>query len=212
MASPCVTVLPILFAFKEALTNGPEPSLSQGSSVSDLEGRYPKSNAVSTQPNFSTYRSPIAVGLVIMLGCHWQAAPHVLLSSLSPLFINVIGDTDQGHPTMDYGNVAISVVIYLGIPRAEGMWTSFVVQKLRSLTPSSLRWPTSDCILLLFANQMGATMCLTGFEVSIPSIPYSTDVSANFLSTFDLTNSSTSARRRVFDYAIAVVQDRVTTS
>ncbi|KAG2142204.1 sodium bile acid symporter family-domain-containing protein [Suillus cothurnatus] len=55
----------------------------------------------------------------------------VLYSPYAVLFVNVIGHTEQG-VHLAYGSVAISVLIYLGIPLLAGVMTRFAVIRLKS--------------------------------------------------------------------------------
>jgi len=55
----------------------------------------------------------------------------ILYSPYAVLFVNVIGHTEQG-VHLAYGSVAISVLIYLGIPLLAGIITRFTVIRLKS--------------------------------------------------------------------------------
>ncbi|KAJ7466440.1 sodium bile acid symporter family-domain-containing protein [Mycena latifolia] len=56
----------------------------------------------------------------------------LLYSPYTLLFVNVIGGRDMSHTHLDYGNVAISVLIYLGIPLMAGIVTRYAVWSLTS--------------------------------------------------------------------------------
>ncbi|KAI0051878.1 arsenical-resistance protein ACR3 [Auriscalpium vulgare] len=56
----------------------------------------------------------------------------ILYSPYAILFINVIGGQGQPSIHVSYGNVAIAVLIYLGIPLAAGVATRYVVWMLTS--------------------------------------------------------------------------------
>ncbi|KIJ64714.1 hypothetical protein HYDPIDRAFT_111299 [Hydnomerulius pinastri MD-312] len=56
----------------------------------------------------------------------------ILYSPYAVLFINVIGSNKQSALHLEYGAVAISVLIYLGIPLAAGVITRFAVMHLTS--------------------------------------------------------------------------------
>ncbi|KAG1850348.1 sodium bile acid symporter family-domain-containing protein [Suillus subalutaceus] len=55
----------------------------------------------------------------------------ILYSPYAVLFVNVVGHTEQG-VHLAYGSVAISVLIYLGIPLLAGVITRFTVIRLKS--------------------------------------------------------------------------------
>ncbi|KAJ7848592.1 sodium bile acid symporter family-domain-containing protein [Mycena olivaceomarginata] len=56
----------------------------------------------------------------------------ILYSPYTILFVNVVGGRDVSHIHLDYGRVAISVLIYLGIPLAAGIVTRYTVWFLTS--------------------------------------------------------------------------------
>jgi len=56
----------------------------------------------------------------------------ILYSPYALLFINVIGGGSHSGLRLSYGNVAISVLIYLGIPLAAGVITRFTIWHLKS--------------------------------------------------------------------------------
>jgi len=104
--------------------------------------------AWATLPDLPTYRTGvILVGLArcIAMVMIWNqlargnenyCAILVIINSIlqialySPyalLFVNVIGGKKQAAVRVDYGDVAISVLIYLGIPLAAGLITRFII-------------------------------------------------------------------------------------
>ncbi|KAF8843487.1 arsenical-resistance protein [Paxillus ammoniavirescens] len=56
----------------------------------------------------------------------------ILYSPYAVLFINVIGSNKQSELHLEYGTVAISVLIYLGIPLVAGVITRFTIMHLTS--------------------------------------------------------------------------------
>ncbi|KAJ7660550.1 sodium bile acid symporter family-domain-containing protein [Mycena rosella] len=56
----------------------------------------------------------------------------ILYSTYTLLFVNVIGSRDTSYTHLDYGNVAISVLIYLGITLVAGIVTRYTVWYLTS--------------------------------------------------------------------------------
>ncbi|KIK73605.1 hypothetical protein PAXRUDRAFT_836229 [Paxillus rubicundulus Ve08.2h10] len=56
----------------------------------------------------------------------------ILYSPYAVLFINVIGSNKQSELHLEYGAVAISVLIYLGIPLVAGVITRFTIMRLTS--------------------------------------------------------------------------------
>ncbi|KAH6911582.1 arsenite transporter [Coprinopsis sp. MPI-PUGE-AT-0042] len=143
----------------------------------------------------------------------------VLFSPLSLLFINVIGGADDGQLTLDYGNVAISVLIYLGIPLAAGVVTRFAVMKLTGkdffnrkfipvFSPLALLGLLYT-ILVLFAYQGDNIVSNVRpvFRVFVPLILYFTIMwTLTFFLIFALSRSKSEAKRKMFNYEMAVVQ------
>ncbi|KAJ6608308.1 sodium bile acid symporter family-domain-containing protein [Mycena sp. CBHHK59/15] len=56
----------------------------------------------------------------------------ILYSPYTLLFVNVVGGKSTSHLHLSYGKVAISVLIYLGIPLAAGIVTRYTVWRLTS--------------------------------------------------------------------------------
>ncbi|TFK25533.1 arsenical-resistance protein ACR3 [Coprinopsis marcescibilis] len=143
----------------------------------------------------------------------------VLFSPLSLLFINVIGNADEGRLRIDYGNVALSVLIYLGIPLAAGVITRFLVWGLWSkeflqkkflplFSPLALLGLLYT-ILVLFAYQGHNIVANVGpvFRVMVPLFLYFVIMwTFTFFLVFYLGRSKKEARREMFTYEMAVVQ------
>ncbi|KAG1763676.1 sodium bile acid symporter family-domain-containing protein [Suillus occidentalis] len=99
--------------------------------------------AWATLPDLPTYRTGvILVGLArcIAMVMVWNQLAGgdgeyllqiILYSPYAVLFVNVVGHTEQG-VHLAYGSVAISVLIYLGIPLFAGVITRFTVIRLKS--------------------------------------------------------------------------------
>ncbi|EAU91316.2 arsenite transporter [Coprinopsis cinerea okayama7 len=143
----------------------------------------------------------------------------ILYSPLSLLFINVIGNTDDGRLHLDYGNVAISVLIYLGIPLAAGIVTRFVVWKLTSkeffekkflpfFGPLALLGLLYT-ILVLFAYQGQNIVANVRpvFRVFVPLIVYFVLMwFLTFFFVFYLSKNKDQKKRSMFTYEMATVQ------
>ncbi|KAJ7611241.1 sodium bile acid symporter family-domain-containing protein [Roridomyces roridus] len=109
--------------------------------------------AWATLPDLPTYRTGvIMVGMarciaMVLIWCQLAQGDNdycailvvinsvlqiALYSPYTLLFINVVGGRADSHIKLDYGNVAISVLIYLGIPLAAGVVTRYTVWSLTS--------------------------------------------------------------------------------
>ncbi|KAJ7470248.1 sodium bile acid symporter family-domain-containing protein [Mycena galericulata] len=102
----------------------------------------------------------------------------ILYSPYTLLFVNVVGGRDTSHTHLDYGAVAISVLIYLGIPLVAGIITRYAVWYLtskafledRPFTLIGLLYT----IIVMFANQGHHIVHNIGpvFRVFVPMILY----------------------------------------
>ncbi|KAJ7487824.1 sodium bile acid symporter family-domain-containing protein [Mycena latifolia] len=109
--------------------------------------------AWATLPDLPTYRTGvIMVGMarciaMVLIWCHLakgdgnycailvvinSVLQMILYSPYTLLFVNVVGGRDVSHTHLDYGGVAISVLIYLGIPLGAGVVTRYTVWYLTS--------------------------------------------------------------------------------
>ncbi|KAJ6590684.1 sodium bile acid symporter family-domain-containing protein [Mycena vulgaris] len=109
--------------------------------------------AWATLPDLPTYRTGvIMVGMarciaMVLIWCHLAKGDGnycailvvinsvlqiVLYSPYTLLFVNVVGGRDVSQTHLDYGGVAISVLIYLGIPLVAGVLTRYTVWYLTS--------------------------------------------------------------------------------
>ncbi|KAJ6590693.1 sodium bile acid symporter family-domain-containing protein [Mycena vulgaris] len=109
--------------------------------------------AWATLPDLPTYRTGvIMVGMarciaMVLIWCHLakgdgnycailvvinSVLQMVLYSPYTLLFVNVVGGRDVSQTHLDYGGVAISVLIYLGIPLVAGVLTRYTVWYLTS--------------------------------------------------------------------------------
>ncbi|KAF9234732.1 sodium bile acid symporter family-domain-containing protein [Melanogaster broomeanus] len=144
----------------------------------------------------------------------------ILYSPYAVLFINVIGSSKQFH--LAYGTVAISVLIYLGIPLVAGVITRFAIMRLTSkqylqevflprFSPIALLGLLYT-IVVMFAYQGHHIVHNLGpvFRVFVPMILYFIIM---WSSAFGLIYwlARREARRRIstsksFEYEVAVVQ------
>ncbi|KAF8192812.1 sodium bile acid symporter family-domain-containing protein [Mycena galopus ATCC 62051] len=144
----------------------------------------------------------------------------ILYSPYTLLFVNVVGGRDDGvaHTHLEYGRVAISVLIYLGIPLVAGIVTRYTIWFLASKQFLEHRFlpmfgPVSllgllYTILVLFAYQGHHIVANIGrvFRVFVPMVLYFTIMwSAGFGLIFWLGRRSTTNGTK-FDYEMAVVQ------
>jgi len=142
----------------------------------------------------------------------------VLFSPIAVLFINVIGGRQQQQLHVAYGSVAISVLIYLGIPLLAGIVTRFSVIFLTSKEFFERRFlpvfsPLSligllYTIIVLFAYQGQHIIHNIGpvFRVFVPQILY---FILMWFSTFSLIYQLSKREHegeRVYGYEMAVVQ------
>ncbi|KAJ6502725.1 sodium bile acid symporter family-domain-containing protein [Mycena vitilis] len=108
----------------------------------------------------------------------------ILYSPYTLLFVNVVGGREVSHTHLDYGGVAISVLIYLGIPLVAGVVTRYLVWWLTSKTFLEERFlplfgPVSPLgllytILVMFAYQGHHIVQNIGhvFRVFVPMVLY----------------------------------------
>ncbi|KAF9477278.1 arsenical-resistance protein ACR3 [Pholiota conissans] len=146
-----------------------------------------------------------------------------LFSPFSVLFINIISGANQGGQRVNYGDVTISVLIYLGIPIAAGIATRYGVIALTSrrffekkflpvFSPFSLLGLLYT-IIVLFAYQGHSILHDIGpvFRIFVPQILYflimwtSTFFFVYWLSKMENRRIAAGARK-VFGYDTAVVQ------
>ncbi|KAF5386026.1 hypothetical protein D9615_002631 [Tricholomella constricta] len=142
----------------------------------------------------------------------------ILYSPYALLFINTIGGSNQPDVHVSYGAVAISVLIYLGIPLVAGVVTRYGVWYLTSKTFLETKFlPLFSplallgllyTILVMFAYQGHHIVHNLGpvFRVFVPMILYFVIMwSAAFGMIFYLTRRE-SGPRQSFGYEMAVVQ------
>ncbi|KAG6844410.1 hypothetical protein H0H87_007065 [Tephrocybe sp. NHM501043] len=142
----------------------------------------------------------------------------ILYSPYALLFINTISGRDQPDIHVSYGSVAISVLIYLGIPLAAGVVTRYSVWYMTSKTfldkkflpcfgPLALAGLLYT-ILVMFAYQGHHIVENIGsvFRVFVPMIVYFVIMwSGAFALIFYLTRRD-SGQEATFGYEMAVVQ------
>ncbi|KAF8895598.1 sodium bile acid symporter family-domain-containing protein [Infundibulicybe gibba] len=140
----------------------------------------------------------------------------VLYSPYALLFVNVIGGNAQSGVHVSYGNVAISVLIYLGIPLAAGVITRYTVWKiwgkhfletrfLPLFSPLALLGLLYT-ILVMFAYQGHHILHNLGpvFRVFVPMVLYFIIMwTSAFMFIFFLTRRE---KGNLFGYEMAVVQ------
>ncbi|KAF8063603.1 sodium bile acid symporter family-domain-containing protein [Lyophyllum atratum] len=142
----------------------------------------------------------------------------ILYSPYALLFINTIGGSTQSSVHVSYGAVAISVLIYLGIPLAAGVITRYSVWYLSSKTFLETKFiPLFSpiallgllyTILVMFAYQGHHILhnIRSVFRVFVPMILYFIIMwSAAFALIYYLTRKET-GRSSTFGYEMAVVQ------
>jgi len=135
------------------------------------------------------------------------------------LFINVIGGTGQEQVRVSYGDVAISVLIYLGIPLVAGIITRYTVWRLTSksfLETKFIPWFSPLAllgllytILVMFAYQGHHILHNLGpsFRVFVPMILYFLIMwSSAFALIYYLNRREGSDQNQKFGYEMAVVQ------
>ncbi|RDB19029.1 Arsenite resistance protein ArsB [Hypsizygus marmoreus] len=143
----------------------------------------------------------------------------ILYSPYALLFINTIGGGHQSSIHVSYGSVAISVLIYLGIPLVAGVVTRYSVWYLTSKTFLETRFlpyfsPLAllgllYTILVMFAYQGHHILHNLGpvFRVFVPMILYFVIMwSLTFAMVYYLTRREVGKSRGVFGYEMAVVQ------
>ncbi|KAJ7152647.1 sodium bile acid symporter family-domain-containing protein [Mycena crocata] len=141
----------------------------------------------------------------------------VLYSPYTLLFVNVVGGRDEAQTHLDYGDVAVSVLIYLGIPLAAGIVTRYAVWYLTSKTFLEDRFlpvfgPLAPLgllytILVMFAYQGHHIVQNIGhvFRVFVPMILYFIIMwSSAFALIYWLGKRHTKSKD--FGYEMAVVQ------
>ncbi|KAF8660457.1 hypothetical protein AX16_001637 [Volvariella volvacea WC 439] len=152
----------------------------------------------------------------------------ILYSPLSVLFINIIGGESQVETHVSYGEVAISVLIYLGIPLAAGIITRYTIWYLTSksfleskflpiFSPLSLIGLLYT-ILVMFAYQARHILDNLGpsFRVFVPMILYFVIMWSSafgllyWLSRWEIQHhgkgEEENAEKRLFGYEKTVVQ------
>ncbi|KAG5640808.1 hypothetical protein DXG03_006955 [Asterophora parasitica] len=142
----------------------------------------------------------------------------ILYSPYALLFINTIGGKSQAGVHVSYGDVAVSVLIYLGIPLAAGVVTRYSVWYLTSKTFLEKKFLPAFSplallgllytILVMFAYQGHHILHNLGhvFRVFVPMILYFVIMwSAAFAFIFYLTRKESGPHNR-FGYEMAVVQ------
>ncbi|KAJ7083806.1 sodium bile acid symporter family-domain-containing protein [Mycena epipterygia] len=142
----------------------------------------------------------------------------VLYSPYTLLFVNVIGGRDISHTHLDYGSVAISLLIYLGIPLAAGVVTRYVVWYLTSKTFLEDRFlPVFGplallgllyTILVMFAYQGHHIVQNVGnvFRVFVPMILYFIIMWTGAFAMIYWLGRRHSKSKKDFNYEMAVVQ------
>ncbi|KAF8148206.1 sodium bile acid symporter family-domain-containing protein [Crassisporium funariophilum] len=142
----------------------------------------------------------------------------VLFSPYAVLFLNIIGGAKQGAVHVAYGDVAISVLIYLGIPLVAGVVTRYSVILLTSKEFFNKRFlPLFSplalvgllyTILILFAYQGHRIIHNLGpvFRVFVPQILYFVIMwNSTFFLIYYLSRRE-GPKGRVYGYEMAVVQ------
>ncbi|KAF9225010.1 arsenical-resistance protein ACR3 [Gyrodon lividus] len=146
----------------------------------------------------------------------------ILYSPYAVLFINVIGSSKQSALHLEYGAVAISVLIYLGIPLVAGVITRFTIMSLTSkrylqevflprFSPLALLGLLYT-IIVMFAYQGHHIVHNLGpvFRVFVPMILYFVVMwSSAFSLIYWLARKEARQRKstsRSFEYEVAVVQ------
>ncbi|KAJ6550280.1 sodium bile acid symporter family-domain-containing protein [Mycena capillaripes] len=143
----------------------------------------------------------------------------VLYSPYTLLFVNVVGGRDVSHTHLDYGSVAISVLIYLGIPLLAGVVTRYLVWFSTSKTFLEERFlpafgPLAPIgllytIIVMFAYQGHHIVQNIGhvFRVFVPMILYFVVMwSGAFALVYWLGRRNRNRNLKDFGYEMAVVQ------
>ncbi|KAJ7274923.1 sodium bile acid symporter family-domain-containing protein [Mycena rebaudengoi] len=142
----------------------------------------------------------------------------ILYSPYTLLFINVIGGHNSSHTRLSYASVAISVLIYLGIPLVAGIVTRYTIWYLTSKTFLETRFlPLFGpfallgllyTILIMFAYQGHHIVQNIGpvFRVFVPMILYFVLMWSSAFALVYWLGKRTSKRNKNFGYEMAVVQ------
>ncbi|KDR77521.1 hypothetical protein GALMADRAFT_65734 [Galerina marginata CBS 339.88] len=155
--------------------------------------------------------------IVVVINALLQIA---LFSPYCVLFINVIGGREQANVQVSYGDVAISVLIYLGIPLLAGIITRYGVIALTSADFFQQKFlPFFDplavigllyTIIIIFSYQGHSIIRNLGpvFRVIVPQVLYFVIM---WTSTFYLIHhlslrESKSHSKQVYGYEMAVAQ------